>query len=137
MTKPESSRQSDVAEPGSDPAEALNADEDQYLLRIRRLGKQMFGVANCVISFGTTPPVAVDARQPSTVEAMFCHRLASAKEPIAVPDTHKHPVLSRHCEVTGSPAIRFFASHPVLNRDREQVGAISLVDYAPRTSFPE
>lgn len=135
MTKPESSRQSDVAEPGSYPAEACCADEDQQMQRIRRIGRRLFGVANCVITFGASPPISADGRQLSAVEAMFCHRLASSKEMIAVPDALDHPVLSRHREVAGAPFIRFFASHPVFNQDRETVASVSLIDYAPRPSF--
>jgi diguanylate cyclase (GGDEF)-like protein len=137
MTMPESFRQSDVAEPGSDPAEAFCADEDQQMQRIRRIGRKLFGVANCVITFGTTPPVSAAEARLSVVEANFCHRLALSKEMVAILDTRSHPVLSRLREVAGPPAIRFFASHPICNQDREPVGAISLIDYAPRLSFTE
>lgn len=113
-------------------------ETDPQMLRIRRIGARVFGVANCIISFGNTPPVFADGgRSPATLETAFCHGISMSEEALVVPDTRNHPSLRQHQAVAQAPNIRFFASYPVRSPDRTLVGSICLVDYAPRPNFLE
>lgn len=113
-------------------------DIDQQLLRIRRIGKKLFDVANCIVRFGNAAPIFPDGgRSISGVETAFCYDVAPSDVPVVVLDTHNHASLGEHPAVSGAPYIRFFASHPVYNRGKILVGSVSLIDYAPRQFFRE
>lgn len=111
---------------------------DQQLLRIRRIGRKLFDVANCIITFGGTQQNPPDGeRTVAVVETEFCYDVSSSDELVAVVDTRSHVSLGQHPAVAGSPHIRFFASHPVYNEDRTLAGCICLIDYTPRPVFRE
>lgn len=113
-------------------------DIDQQLLRIRRIGKTLFDVANCIVRFGNAAPGFPDGgRSISAVEAAFCYDLPASEMPMVVLDTHGNATLGQHSAVSGAPFIRFFASHPVYNRGKVLVGSVCLIDYAPRPFFRE
>ena len=138
MTTPENYRQTDLVNPGNVRAEASRQDVDQQMLRIRRIGKRLFGVANCIITFGVAPPSSTDGKSLAAIEIAFCRSLPLSNVPVVIPDTLGHPALSEHKAVAEAPFIRFYASHPVFSQDNEMVvGAINLIDYAPRTAFSE
>ena len=120
-----------------DMHEAASSDGDQQLQRIRRLGKKLFDVANCVIVFGDTPPSAEVAGPMCELEATFCHEISASELPVVVHDASTHRSLGQHRYVSGSPYIRFYASHPVYNMDKSLAGRICLVDYTPRPIFRE
>lgn len=113
-------------------------DIDQHLLRIRRIGKQLFDVANCIIRFGNTAPVFPEGgRSISAVETTFCYEVPMSDASMLVLDTHDHGAMSHHTAVSGAPFIRFFASHPVFNPEKVLVGSVCIIDYAPRPFFRE
>jgi diguanylate cyclase (GGDEF)-like protein len=105
--------------------------EDAEIVRIRRMGKRFFDVANCVVRFGTGQPTG-----PVSAESAFCYSLPLAAEPLVIADTLNDRVLGQHRMVAGAPHIRFFASYPVFNQDKAVVGSVNVIDYSPRT-FPE
>lgn len=138
MNKAENVRQ---AEPSGLQAEQTDfawGDIDQQLIRIRRIGKKLFDVANCIVRFGNVAPVSADgAKSISGVETAFCYDLSVSDVPVVVLDTHNHGSLGSHTAVSGAPYIRFFASHPIYNPGKTLVGSICLIDYAPRQIFRE
>lgn len=118
-------------------APADQTEGDQHLHRIRRLGKKLFNVANCVIVLGDTPPAADVTGSMSEIETAFCFEISASEVPVVVNDARAHRSLGEHRYVAESPYLRFYASHPVYNPDKTLAGKICLVDYAPRVVFGE
>lgn len=110
---------------------------DQQLNRIRRIGKKLLGVSNCVVVFGDTAPPAQVSGSMAEIETAFCYEISASEEPVVVSDASVHRSLGQHRFVAGSPYIRFYASHPVYNPDKSLAGRICLVDYAARPVFRE
>lgn len=128
----------------------LPARNDPQILRIRRIGRKLFNVAECIVTFSSAANAAcaTDAASAASQvpgaehvddenEAAFCLDIAPSDELIVVPDASKHASLSEHPAVRGGPHIRFYASHPVYGQDRTLAGAISLIDHAPRAALCE
>lgn len=111
--------------------------DDPALQRLCRIGKRMFDVANCVITFGMTAPSCrtVDVRE--AIEIAFCYDISLSDDLVVVGDVRKHVSLRSHRAVEGEPHIRFYASHPIYNRDKLLVGSVCLLDYGPRAVFRE
>lgn len=130
MNRANSPAQSDAA---ARPAElsAAAGMGDPQLERIRRLGRRLFKVADCVILLGATGGEAVSAGP----ETVFCQAIAQSDEAHVVLDASRHLSLRQHACVAGEPHIRFYASHPVFGREKMPVGSVCLVDHAPRTDF--
>ncbi len=66
----------------------------------------------------------------------FAIRIANQSDVVVVPDTFLDVRFSSHPLVTGSPNIRFYAGAPIFE-DGSFVGALSLLDRAPRTLTAE
>ncbi|RZI42321.1 sensor domain-containing diguanylate cyclase [Herbaspirillum sp. HC18] len=114
------------------------AEGDQHLIRIRRIGKKLFDVANCVIVFGDAPAALPEGdRSMGAIETAFCYEVSASDEAVAVTDASKHRTLAEHRHVVGSPYIRFYASYPIYNADKSVAGQVCLIDYTPRSSFRE
>jgi diguanylate cyclase (GGDEF)-like protein len=120
----------DTAAGCSHPGSGLPGEVDPHMLRIRRLGKQLFNVADCLITFGSTPHTLVD-------ETAFCCDIPPSREPLVVTDAARDVRFARHQRVLAAPHIRFCASHPVYSPEGELAGRISLVDPAPRSVFSD
>ncbi|MES2935108.1 MAG: sensor domain-containing diguanylate cyclase [Pseudomonadota bacterium] len=122
-------------------AMAPNKEAEQQelrILRIRRITKRLFGVANCIVSFGQNAlaPVA-NARSMAAIEVAFCASLPLPVEPMIVSDTRAGKWLSNHRFVVGAPYIRFYAAQPIFNDEHIVVGSIALLDYAARAFSEE
>ncbi len=114
-------------------AEDVAIEADQQLLRIRRIGKRLLGVANCVISFGDAAAnMPENERSLASIEAAFCLSLPLPSDLVVVSDTRTEPSLSQHRLVIGAPYIRFYVAHPIYNNDKVVIGSINLIDYLPR-----
>lgn len=115
-------------------AEAIDYSlDEQHAKRIRRIGKKLLRVANCLISFGKVAEKMPDKdRSMASIEAQFSDSLPLSGIPEFVPDARTDRFLATHKLVAGAPYIRFYASHPILNEDGEVVGNIRLLDYSPR-----
>lgn len=127
----ESVKQAESPAPDAGPAEASWDGADQPMQRICRIGKSLFGGVECIIVLGNTQPNL------ESIETVFCCGMPLSNEPVVVTDMRSNPSLGQHPAVLGAPYLRFYASHPVYQRDKELVGCISLVDYAPRPQFQE
>jgi diguanylate cyclase (GGDEF)-like protein len=136
MTTPDNAGLADTVVEAYERLDAMGSEGDPQIQRIRRLGKRLFDVANCIISFGTPVSNEVDADSlPAAAEKAFCASMPVTGEVIVVGDTREEPALAQHPMVSGAPHIRFFASHPVYGQERNIVGGVSLIHYAPRPAF--
>lgn len=109
-------------------------DLSQQVLRIRRIGRRLFGVSNCIVTLGDSQSTSIETeRSMESIEAAFCESMPIPLEFLQVPDARDDQALSQHRLVLGAPYIRFYATYPILNDDREAVGSVSLIDYVPRT----
>ncbi len=129
-------RHSEISPP--EAVMTVSGEGDQQLLRIRRLGKKLFDVANCIITFGCAPPsLSSGDRSMAAIETRFCYDISSPEGITVVGDTRKHVSLGQHPAVKENPHIRFYASHPVYKVDGTLAGSICLIDYTPRPVFRE
>ncbi|NEX59745.1 GGDEF domain-containing protein [Noviherbaspirillum galbum] len=136
MSQPDSPRPGAAPALSTDAADGTHTRADSQLLRIRRVGRRLFGVANCVITFEALRAKA-GQRTTGSAESRFCYELPPSAEPVVALDARAHPLLGEHPGVTGAPQVRFYASHPIFNHARELLGSVHLVDYAARSGFSE
>jgi diguanylate cyclase (GGDEF)-like protein len=108
---------------------------EKYELRIKRLerlGLKLFGVANCLISFGNLSERAYHGEHSMlAMETMFCDGLPFPVEISVVTDTKLDAKFASNRFVAAAPYIRFYAAHPICDPLHNVVGCISLVDYHP------
>ena len=109
----------------------ISAQEDR-ILRIERVAIRLFGVANCIVSFGQVAArFGKGERSMVALEAAFCDSLGFPDEPLIVNDTRADPRTAANPWVVGPPYIRFYAVQPVVDKN-QVVGGIFLIDYVVR-----
>jgi len=134
MTSRDRPKQADANTREGEHSDDASIEVDQQLLRIRRIGKRLFGVANCVITFADPAAnMQENERSQASIEAAFCQSIPIQGKLVVVPDARNDFALSRHRLVLVSPYIRFFVAHPICNNDNIVIGSINLIDYQPRT----
>ena len=107
--------------------------DEQHLRRIRRMGKNLLKVANCLVTFGeVAKKEANSSRSMAAIEAQFSDSLPLSAMPEYVADTKTDRFLSNHKHVIGAPYVRFYASFPIRNEDERVVGNVRVLDYSPR-----
>jgi diguanylate cyclase (GGDEF)-like protein len=124
-----------VSTPATSAEPKIVAIDDEHLQRIRRLGKQLLGVANCLISFGMVGDKQTDnERAMTSIEAQFIDSIPLSNVQEFVEDAKQDRFLSNNKFVIGAPYIRFYASYPIRNKNKNNavVGNLRLLDYAPR-----
>ncbi len=136
MTSADSSSRPDL-QVAAGQADAAPGGADQQLLRLQRLGKKLFDVANCLIIFGDKPASDEGGGSLGEIETAFCYDISASDQPVVVNDASSHRSLRQHRYVAGTPHVRFYASHPIYNTEKALVGRICLVDYTPRPVFRE
>lgn len=110
---------------------AITPQEDR-ILRIERIAIRLFGVANCVVSFGqVSARFGKGERSMAALEAAFCDSLTFPNDPVMVNDARSDPRTASNPWVVGPPYIRFYAAQPIFDQNAV-VGAIFLIDYAAR-----
>ena len=110
---------------------SISAQEDR-ILRIERIAIRLFGVANCIVSFGqVSARFGKGERSMAALEAAFCDSLAFPHDPVIVNDARSDPKTANNPWVIGPPYIRFYAVQPVFD-NKQVVGGIFLIDYAAR-----
>ena len=86
-------------------------DLSQQILRIRRIGRRLFGVSNCIVTFDGVHTGGIEAeRSMESIETDFCGSMLAPIEFQQVPDARDDSVLSQHRLVLGAPYIRFYAT---------------------------
>lgn len=106
------------------------------ILRIQRIGKRLFGVANCLVAWpDQNAESAIGGERQgitmSAIEMEFCRQLMPQTMQV-IPDTRANAALTTHRLVVGAPYVRFFAACPIFNDAGVAVGSLSLIDYSPR-----
>lgn len=133
MLKPE--RRSEQTSTHLFPSEQVGVASDaidQQIERIRRLGKRIFDVADCVVAIDDKSAGLLQGGQSkASIGEAFCYSVPQPTEPRVVQDTRTDSFLSQHRSVAGAPNIRFYATHPIHNQDNAIIGSISLIDYTP------
>ncbi|MBI3228701.1 MAG: sensor domain-containing diguanylate cyclase, partial [Burkholderiales bacterium] len=107
---------------------------DVQLQRIRRIGKKLFDVANCVIRVKGVPnpqPMVLDSAMAALEEA-FCDAIPISNEQLVAGDTRAVPALAQQKAVVGAPYIRFYAMQPLFDDEHAVIGAVHLVGYSAR-----
>lgn len=133
MTTQDRPARADTARQLPEPAEMVPAEADQQISRIQRIGKRLFGVANCIISFGDAAAnLPENERSLASLETAFCYSVPQPASLVVVTDTRNEAPLRRHRLVVGAPYIRFYVAYPIHGNDNVAVGSISLIDYVPR-----
>lgn len=101
--------------------------------RFERLGTRLFGVANCIVSFGHLLERFDRTEQSMVViEAAFCESLAFCNEIRVYNNLNFEEEFAQHPSVAGEPRIVFCAQHPVFDANDECVACVYLIDYAER-----
>ena len=109
----------------------ISAQEDR-ILRIERIAIRLFGVANCIVSFGNVSArFGKGERSMAALEAAFCDSLAFPHAPLIVNDARTDPKTAANPWVVGPPYIRFYSAQPIYD-NKDVVGAIFLIDYVAR-----
>jgi diguanylate cyclase (GGDEF)-like protein len=109
-------------------------DPDKYeakIARFERLGVRLFGVANCIVSFGKLLE-RFDRGEQSMVgiEASFCELLGFSEEIRVYNNLNFEEDFAKHPSVEGEPHIVFCAQHPIFDENNSVIGCIYLIDYA-------
>lgn len=118
------------------PTEHVCASHDpveQQIQRIRRIGRQLFDVADCIVRFNDGFDEFPDNDTQASAEMSFCCSLPLPQKVTVMADASLDAGLSRHPSVMGLPHIRFYATHPIRNHANVVIGSISLVDHEART----
>jgi signal transduction histidine kinase len=63
----------------------------------------------------------------------FCAHVVEQGAPLIVPDARAHPVFRGYANVTGQPHIRLYAGAPLIDQDGYVLGAVCVLDDAPRS----
>jgi diguanylate cyclase (GGDEF)-like protein len=108
-------------------------DPDKYeakVARFERLGIRLFGVANCIVSFGHLIE-RFDRSEHSmvTIEANFCEMLGFCDEIRVYNNLNFEEDLAKHPSVEGEPYIVFCAQHPIYDTQDNVIACIYLIDY--------
>jgi len=107
------------------------AKYEAKVARFERLGIRLFGVANCIVSFGKLLE-RFDRSEHSmvSIEANFCEMLGFSEEIRVYNNLNFEEDFSKHPSVEGEPHIVFCAQHPIFDTNDQVVGCIYLIDYA-------
>ncbi len=77
------------------------------------------------------------AMRETPIEAAICARTVLRPGLVVVPDTLADPRLASNPLVNGEPFLRFYAGARLDTPDGLPLGALCVLDYAPRTLAPE
>ncbi|GAB3551134.1 diguanylate cyclase [Noviherbaspirillum agri] len=135
MDSPVSAMHSETPPTGADQAETASGGVDPQLERIRRIGRRLFDVANCVIVLAEKTSEPAQSIAAVEHDVAFCVAMPASGQPKVIADTLNHLALLQNPWNLGEPPIRFFASHPVFGPDKALLGSVNLVDYLPRPFF--
>ncbi len=125
-----------VTSPESAVTQTLGANTNSsgelsgQLLRLRRIGKRLFGAANCLITLdGMAANYPVGERSMPALEERFCASMTTPSSVRIVPDARADATLSKHRAVAGAPYVRFYAAHPLFNEEQAVIGCIHFLSY--------
>ena len=136
MTTPDHVLKEEASASSQGDAGAATGPFDESMARLGRIGRKLFGVTNCVITFGDALQKRRETdHSAASAEEAFCSSAALSEQPVIVLDARRHHLYRKNQAVIGAPYIRFFASYPVFNQEKTLVGCVNLFDPAPRDAF--
>lgn len=134
MTKTHQEDMDDLSGANTVPLDVSGLSIHQQILRIRRIGKRLFGVTNCFVSIADYMAGSAESeRSMAAIEAAFVDGMPVPQDLYVANDTRIDTSLRQHRLVVGAPYIRFYAAQPITDAQNQIIGSVSLVDYAPRT----
>lgn len=135
MTAAEHRTQTDLTQAVALPGAGVHAPTDpvdRQIARIRRLGKQLFEVADCIVILRHGTLAYPHSHAPCSAETDFCQSLPQPGSMVIVQDTRLDESFGMHRRLAKAASMRFYAALPIRDPENRIVGSISLVDRAPR-----
>jgi len=125
-----------------DDLEIVGSETEERFDRIVRLAASRFGVPIALISLVGGDRQWFKARvgfahQETPLSEAFCVHTIANDTVMVVPDATLDPRFSGHPLVRGASGIRFYAGAPLTLRNGHRVGALCILDNAPRPNFDE
>lgn len=116
----------------------LNTNTSAYFDAITRLAMDMYGVAGAYISLLDSDrqwlKSTVGFCPPNTQrDQTFCDYTIQQASVLMIEDTLLDQRFARNPMVTGPQAVRFYAGAPLITNDGYAIGALCVIDTAPRT----
>ncbi|WP_336485704.1 PAS domain-containing protein [Methylobacterium nigriterrae] len=115
----------------------LDTPPEEHFEAVCRTARRLFGVADAFVSLIDADRQWLKTRcglVPGVVprQTSFCHRAIETDAVLVVADARRDPRFSGAPLVTGAPGIVFYAGAPLVLSDGIRVGALCLIDTAPR-----
>lgn len=116
----------------------LDTPPEDRFDRITRLATRLFQVPIALITLVDVHRQWFKSCQGLTVSetprsVSFCAHAIRGDETLVIPDTLLDPRFAENPVVTGEPAIRFYAGHPLKGPSGQKLGTLCLLDRRPRT----
>jgi PAS domain S-box-containing protein len=117
--------------------EISEADTDRTLDELTNLAAEICQAPICLISLVEADRQLFFARtgllaEQTPREMSFCQHAMAQDEIMLVPDARADPRFADNALVTGAPFIRFYAGAPLRSREGAPLGALCVIDHAPR-----
>ncbi|MCV3765028.1 sensor domain-containing diguanylate cyclase [Rhizobium sp. TRM95796] len=115
----------------------LDTEHEAHFNRIVELARNIFGMPISHISLIDRDRQWFKAESGSTLCQInradsFCRMTIEGKTPLVFPDLSLDPRTAANPYVTGEPHVRFYAGAPLITPDGFALGALSVMDLAPR-----
>lgn len=121
----------------------LDTPREDRFARVVRLARRLFDVSAVVVSLierdGRWSSASVGLGAAAAGERIgqaFRTAILQSPHALIVPDTHLDRRFRDHPLVRGLPHIRFFAAHPLEAPGEHRLGALTIMDVAPRDLSP-
>jgi len=116
----------------------LDTPKEERFERITRLTQRLLDVPIALISFVDETRQWFKSRlgfeaEELPREAGFCAHAMMADDALVISDTHADPRFAHDPLASKAPKIRFYAGAPLHTAERQCIGALSVMDTAPRT----
>ena len=117
--------------------DVLGTPPEETLDRITRLTKKLFAVPIAIVSFIDGHRQWYKSSEGMTINEVprqdtFCKHVIAEGKPVIVPDATQDPRFRQHPAVLNEPHVRFYASIPLKTGDGHSIGALCIIDNAPR-----
>jgi hypothetical protein len=116
----------------------LDTPPEERFDRVVRLAKRLFDVPTVALNLidddrlFTKSAVGFEAGSSIPRDISFCPHTVDTREPLIIDDTRADHHWAQHPLVTGEAQVRFYAASPLSAPGGEIVGALCLMDQAPR-----
>jgi GGDEF domain-containing protein len=117
--------------------DVLDTPAEERFDRITRLATRLFGVPIAIISLVDEERQWFKSRQGLALceadrKGSLCSEAIQGRATLVVPDASKDERFKDSPMVTGEHAIRFYAGHPLADREGRRLGTLCIADRTPR-----